>query len=289
MVVLIEVVKRRPFATLRGAVALGVIIAAVVGVVGDVGLVPLLVITVAIELGFLLAVVGGATTAVQVVVRRRRTKERRELARLNGWRCDARDDRLPAALGGRDYQLVDRYGQVFCEVASVPAAARAHAVVRGEAKGVAFTAFDYFLPGVFPVEVTTAWLIRLPHALPRFVSAELFWSPEDAPSPWPSPSAEAEAVGAIMNRFTIADGGDLAMRSHPEYARTIATAELVTFTRERMPSWWVDGNVLVATTHTTLQTHRRLGASARQLGLGIDAMVLLAGFLSSPRLAPHAT
>jgi hypothetical protein len=278
MVVLIELLKKRPLTTLVRMAALGLIIVGLVKAVSpDVDGVMLLVAVVAIELAFLLGIVGGITAVTRVVVRRRRTKERRHLASLNGWRCDARDPDLPAALGGTDYRLVNAYGHVTCVAEPVPATARAHAVVRGEVKGIAFAAFDYFHPGAFPLAVTTAWLIRLPHPLPRFVSPEVFWSTMDETSP---PQATEEA-GAPHD--------ELAMRTHPEFVRDVVTDELVTFTRERLPSWWVDGHVLAATFHTSLPTHRRLGFSARELGRGIESMLWLARHLASPTLAPHAS
>jgi hypothetical protein len=285
MLVLVELLKRRPLGTLVRMFALGLIIAAVVKAVsGGIDPVALVAVTVVVEAAFLVGIVGGITALIHLVVRRRRTKERRHLARLNGWRCDARAADLPAALGDREHRLVNAHGHVFCQVEPVPAGARAHAVVRGEVKGIAFTAFDYFLPGVFPVEVTTAWLVRLPHALPRFVSAEVFWSATGDASPTDGTEAGRSGVGAGAGA-----GEDLATRADPAYVRDVVTDELVAFTRERLPSWWVDGHVLAATTHSTYQTHRQLGLSARQLGLGIEAMTWLARHLGSPTVAAHAT
>lgn len=196
-----------------------------------------------IWLVMLIGIVGGLSAIVKSTIRGRRAKERTRLAAARGWRYEAQDADLPATLVRPTKSL------------AVPARAQAYAVVHGAAGGVAFTAFDFFLQFA-PLVVTTAWIVELPHSLPRLTSAELR----------PNALSAHEASAA----------------PHPQYARDALTDELAAFTRDGFLSWWVDGRLLAATMHS------RSGAPPDLFVHGIEAITWLGRFFGSPAMARHA-
>jgi hypothetical protein len=277
MTVLIEAVKGRwlPMLVLAGGIAtlLG---AADIGPNAPVRF----AIALAAELAFFLVVIEGLTATTQAVVRSRRGRERRRLADRHGWRYDDRDADLPAALGlVHEDVVVDRSGRLVHELRPVSSAARAHAVVRGEARGMRFEAFDYFVPQAVPLGVVTAWRVELPHALPRLMSSEA--------------ECRGGSAGDAVLRETLlhgatARGEELATVARPDYAEAVLTEDVVEFSRQGFLSWWVVGNVLAATRHSDYGTHRRFGATAEELVYGIEAVAWLGRILSSPGVARFA-
>jgi hypothetical protein len=281
MAVLIALMKQLPVRTLLRMFVLAVPIAAVLGALG-VASNPAVrfALALAVEIVFLLVLIRGVIGTTQAVVRSRRVRERRRLAVQHGWRLEARDRELPAALGCIERDVVaDRSGHLVHVIQRPPEAALAHAIVRGEAHGVAFTAFDFFMPGAIPLEVVTAWMVELPHALPRLLSAEgLCMGDSDG---------DAVLREALQNGATTR-GEVLATIARPDYARAVLTPEVVNATGHAFSAWSVNGKVLAATTPSNMRTDRRYGATPEQLAYGIEVINWLARVLSSPQIATHA-
>lgn len=228
---------------------------------------------IAVEVAAFLLLSGLLTAVIQGVARSRQTRQRRHLADSRGWRIQDSDAALPSALGGTDHFVAHIPGRLLVVgPRPVPEQARAYDVISGDVGGVEFAAFDFFVPRrLRPPEVTTAWLVRLPHALPLFTSAEMF---RDAPD------GRGGTLGAAA--FGFAERDNSVTVTNPDYARAVMTDDVVAFTRQRLKSWWVDGDILASTARV------RHGAPPDLLASNVEAITQLAIVLSSPRLADHA-
>ena len=151
----------------------------------------------------------------------------------------------------------------------IPPESQAYDIVRGDIGGVPFVAFDYCTPSRLRApEVTTAWLVRLPRALPLFPSSEIFRA-----------AARTDLAPEVPN---LPDGDEPASTIDPDYAAAIMTDDIVRFTREHLPSWWVDGDVLAAA---------RVGhdATPELVASTAEAVTTLATLLGEPALARFGT
>lgn len=233
---------------------------------------------VAVEITAYLLLSGLLAAITRSIVRARRSKERRHLAASRGWQFEASDASLVSTLGGTDHyvaHLPDKalaFGQ-----RPVPADARAHAIVHGEASGVEFVAFDFFVPNQRPITVETAWLVRLPLALPLFTSGEMFG--DDLKSM--SEAFFGQTVAEASARASAQTGDDTSRTPAPEYARAVMSADVVRFTREQFPSWWVDGTVLASTSRSST------GARPDLLVRNTEAITWLATVLTTPAIARY--
>jgi hypothetical protein len=224
---------------------------------------------------------GGLLAAVtRSIVRARRSKERRSLAASRGWQFEPSDASLPSALGETDHYVAHLPDNLLTlGQRPIPAGARAHAIVRGMASGVEFVAFDFFVPNQHPLLVTTAWLVRLPHALPLFTSAEMFRDDFKAQSETLAGLVIAEAAAQASSA---SQAGDDAATLDPDYAWAVMSADVVRFTRERFQSWWVDDSVLASTARSNR------GVRPDLLARNIEAITWLASVLSMPDMARYA-
>lgn len=207
-------------------------------------------------------------------VRSRQAAQRRQLAERHGWRYEPEDADLPSTLGGTERSVSYVPGQMLVVgTRDVPEEARAYDVVSGEVGGVPFVAFDFFVPQrrLEPPPITTAWIARLPHALPPFPSAELF---RDA--------AEGRGETLTYGASGLPAREESVTVTNPDYARAVMTDDVVALTRQHLPSWWVDGDMVVT---TATVGH---GAPPDLLANNVEAITFLATLLGSPRMAAHA-
>jgi hypothetical protein len=226
-----------------------------------------------VEVATIALLSGLLTVAIRASARSRHTRQRRRLADSRGWRFERSNADLPSALGGTEYFMGHIHDELLVvePPRRVPEQARAYDAVSGEVGGVEFVAFDFFVPGRVPVSrVTTAWLVRLPHALPLFTSAEIVHAPDGL----------GDTLAAQF--FGFAERGDSATVANPDYARAVMTDEVVTLTRQRLRSWWVDGDILAATAHV------KNGAGPDLLASNIDTITRLATLLTSARISRFA-
>lgn len=234
---------------------------------------------VAIQVTAYLVLSGLLAAITRSIVRARRSKERRSLADSRGWHFEPSDAGLPSALGATDHYVARLPDNLLTlGQRSLPAEARAHAVIRGVASGVEFVAFDFFVPNTHPLVVTTAWLVQLSHALPLFASAEMFRDDFKAQSE----TLAGVVIAETMARVSAQSGDDAPAPPDPEYARAVMTADVVQFTREHFPSWWVDGTVLASTARSD---H---GARPDLVARNIEAITWLATVLSMPEITRYA-
>jgi hypothetical protein len=213
------------------------------------------------------------TAVTQRVVRSGLANERRDLANSRGWQYEPSDADLPSVFNGVEHFGVHVPGKLLAYgPRPVPGEARAHDIVHGEAGGVEFVAFDFFTPRRLRLpEVTTAWAVQLPQALPLFTSAEVFRDVSGA------------RVTSVFADVGGQGGNDSVTTKNPDYARAVMTDDVVRLTREHLGSWWVDGRLLATTA--------RLGHGAPPdvLVRNIEAIIWLATVLSSPQIARFAT
>jgi hypothetical protein len=208
----------------------------------------------------------------QGVVRSRQADERRAVAAQHGWHVEPTDADLPALLGPTRHLVSLLAGRVIPVDAPVPDTARATDVVTGTAGGVAFTAFDLSTPRrLLAPKVSTAWLVRLPHALPPLTSAEVLRQ-SGVKVTDPGRAGDDDAEHAT----------DHTARAAAALATAVLSDDVVQVTRERLPSWWINGSVLAASTHAG---HR---APDALLVAGAEAITWLASILGSPQLTAHA-
>jgi hypothetical protein len=235
---------------------------------------------VAIQVVAYLVLSGLLAVITRSIVRARRSKERRSLADSRGWQFKPSDANLPSALGATDHYVAHLPDNLFTlGQRHLRSGARAHAIVRGVSSGVEFVAFDFFVPNQHPLVVTTAWLVQLPHALPLFASAEMFRDDFKAQSDTLAGLVIAQAAQASPASQA---GDDAAATLDPEYAHAVMTPDVVRFTREQFPSWWVDGTVLASTARSDR------GAGPDLLARNIQAITWLASVLSMPEIARYA-
>ncbi|HSK97417.1 MAG TPA: hypothetical protein VK891_12430, partial [Euzebyales bacterium] len=124
-----------------------------------------------------------------------------------------------------------------------------------------------------PPKVSTAWVVRLPHALPSLTSADLLRLSGDKVKDPAAPAAERTTDSEQST------GTDPAVDA---LAADLLVDEVVTVTREGLPSWWINGSVLASATHAG---HR---AEEVTLVTVAEAIAWLAAVLGSPELARHA-
>jgi hypothetical protein len=230
---------------------------------------------VAVEVTAFLLLSGVLAALTRGIVRGRRSKERRDLAASRGWQFGSSDPDLPSALGSTDHYVAHLPDSLFTlGQRPVPSGARAHAIIRGQVNGVDFVTFDYVIPGERPLVITTAWLVRLPHALPFFASAEMYRNDLKAQS--------ETLAGLVIAEASSQAGHDTTATPNPDYANAVMTPDVVRFTREHFPSWWVDGTVLASTARSN---H---GAPPELLTRNVEAIAWLATVLTSPAIARYA-
>lgn len=228
---------------------------------------------VAVEVAAFLLLTSAVTAVTQRVARSGLTKERRDLAASRGWQFVPSDASLPSMFDGVDHFVVQVPGRLLAVgPRPVPDQVRAHDVVHGEVHGVEFVVFDFFAPRRLRLpEVTTAWVVRLPHALPLFTSAEIFADP--------APGSPGDLIADIGGQAS----NESVTTTNPAYARAVMTDDVVRFTRQHLASWWVDGRLLASTA--------RLGhgAPGDVLVRNIEAITWLATVLSSPQVARYGS
>jgi hypothetical protein len=209
----------------------------------------------------------------QGVVNSRLANERRELAARHGWHFEPENADLPSLLGPTQRLVSHLAGRVIPVDAPVPDNARARDVITGTASGVEFTALDLLVPRRLRApKVSTAAIVRLPHALPPLTSTEVLRHA----------GVKVTQSGGATDGNDAAHATDHTAQATAALAADLLSDEVVVVTRERLPSWWINGSILASATHPGQR------AEAVTLVANAQAIAWLATVLGSPELARHA-
>jgi hypothetical protein len=178
--------------------------------------------------------------------RKRRNAERQQLAASRGWQFAASDPALLARW--RDGPFAKR-GDLRENIG----------VVRGEARGMPFTAFDFrmrtaivrtnFIFRNEEWDTLTVWVLHLPAALPEVECKDLLGFRQKLRDRLQGTRASTVSTGdsAFDRRFSIHSPS-------PEFARALLTPELRGWLREhKLTGWWISGNDLLHYKEETLR------------------------------------
>jgi hypothetical protein len=170
--------------------------------------------------------------------RSKRNSERQELAASQGWQFAPGD---PALLGRWRSEPFVKPGDRR-ETAGV---------VRGETRGVPFTAFDFrvrtrvvttnFIFRTSEYDTLTVWALHLPAALPSVQC-------KGGPKLRRKLLDRLDGQAAVRTGDDDFDGRFGVYSDSPDFARTLLTPQLRAWLREhKLTGWWIDGSDLLLT------------------------------------------
>jgi hypothetical protein len=217
----------------------------------------LILLAVGVEVVLALAGLATFTAIWQGRLRSRRNAERRRLATAQGWRFEPADPSLVSVLGSTVSPVV--LGG-FLPYSSMPRPVTpgtgAYAVLRGAVNGVEFVAFDVHRPGRFrPAKIMTALVVQLRMDVPPFHSVTV---------------------------FQLHHGNESYVEADPALVRAVVTPEVVGLTLNQLPSWWLSGRALTATSRDLNR-----GADNAQLEADLTALASLARTLNWQAIARY--
>lgn len=231
----------------------------------------------------------GLPAGYRLVMRALRRWDRRRLATRMGLEHRRSDPSVVARIGTMETRVTGavprpgrrrRSGSPFSWThVPVQAAGPGHDVVSGTMRDLPFTVFDFDVPGGRGARrrvVRTAWLVELPVHLP-YLGLPFAYC-------WDGWDEQARSVERIFAQFAsrrqlfgekvgqlFAGREPSYFTESPEFARELLTPEIRRLTMQELPSWWIDGQLLICVDG---EPH---GASSAAVMQRLERMVNLAG------------